>query len=350
VYIAPSDKILRHPERLAALKRGEVFPPIGVEVDLTNRCNLGCTFCHFGYTHSRGPLAKKFDKDGLLEMGDQIDNVMLGRALIEMKDYGVESITFTGGGEPTLYPYFYDVTMFAKDIGFKLGLYTNATLITPELADVIKHNYEWVVVSMDYADRDEYNAVKQVPAFEDAKHGTRLLTGGDAKIGVSFLLDWKHNGQSTDEMQMLGRELGADYVEFRPKISYDLKNPSVPNEDTSWAQKGLRELKLISKLPDLEVRLASFEHYANWRREYSICRGILFTGIVTPNGKVWTCVNRRGFPDSEIGDLNKNSFSEVWANQKVFKVNDQCRVMCRADEINRTLDVLSSPVPHEEFV
>ena len=347
-YINPVGKILRHPERLTAMKQGRIFPPIGMEVDLTNRCNLGCNFCHFGYTHSKGPLAKQFEKDGLLDMGDEMDIDLLRRVLIQMRTYEVESVTFTGGGEPTLYPHFFDATMIASELGLKLGLYTNATLVTRELADLIKEYYQWVVVSLDYATREEYRISKKVDAFEDARAGVIKLVGGKAKVGVSFLLDWKHT--DTEAMQMLGRGLGADYIEFRPKISYDLENPSVPSEDTSWINKVMPHLRSASTMSDLEVRLTSFEHYANWKREYALCRGILFTGVITPNGKVWACVNRRGFPSSEIGDLNKNSFAEVWANQQAFRVNDQCRVMCRADEINRTLDALSKPLVHESFV
>lgn len=34
---------------------GKTKAPVNVEIDLSNRCSHGCAWCHFAYTHTKGP-------------------------------------------------------------------------------------------------------------------------------------------------------------------------------------------------------------------------------------------------------------------------------------------------------
>ena len=45
-----SHKLIYHPERVAAWKRGENIYPIELEIGLTNACNHRCIFCAVDYT------------------------------------------------------------------------------------------------------------------------------------------------------------------------------------------------------------------------------------------------------------------------------------------------------------
>lgn len=350
-YINPSGKVLRYPERIATLRRGEFFPPVGVEIDLTNRCNLGCKFCHFGYTHTRGFLAGTA-KLAYESMGDEMDFGLLTRVLPEMHKAGVKSITYTGGGEPTLYPRFIEALERAYTV-LDIGLYTNGTLIDDKKANAIKQMCKWVVVSLDEPYRDAYSAIKQSDKFTQAREGVKRLVKakGDCVVGVSFLVSGHHTKTDLRRMWELGNELGADYTEYRPRIIFDEANPSVASEDTAWANQAMQWLEEINGYHvKADARVEQFKLYADYSRPYGVCYGILFTGIITPNGKMWKCVNRRGFPDSCIGDLNEQSFIDVWMTQKPHTDFEKCRVLCRADVMNRALWNVMQPIPHETFI
>jgi MoaA/NifB/PqqE/SkfB family radical SAM enzyme len=352
MYINPTGKIARHFDRLDAWKHGRIFAPIGVEIDLSNRCNLGCKFCHFAYTHTRGPLARK-DDARYKDMGDLIEFSVLQRALKEMAAFGVRSVTYTGGGEPTLHPRFIECLKAARDYGFEIGMYTNGTLITQDMAEAIKQYCSWVVVSLDEPYHDEYRAIKQVDAFNGALRGIGLLSGttGQAVIGVSFLVTHHHSLEDMRRMHEVGIRAGANYIEYRPRILFDENNPGKPDEDTEWVNAAIEKLNTLAKHFDkIDARIEQFKMYADYRRDYGVCNGILFTGIITPNGKLWKCVNRRGFADSCIGDLNEESFASIWARQIAHTDFEKCRVLCRADVINRKLWELSTPIEHANFV
>ncbi len=99
-FIAPREKLFAHLDRLEQIQQtGSTVAPINVEIDLSNRCSLGCEWCHFAFTHTRGPLAGKVAKpQGAVPGGDLMDTQLAKRIVLQLYDAGVRSITWTGGG------------------------------------------------------------------------------------------------------------------------------------------------------------------------------------------------------------------------------------------------------------
>ena len=364
-YINPSLKVLRHADRIAELQANRIPYPVNVEVDISNRCLLGCEWCHFGYTHSRGPLAKSTNKEGLEDMGDLMSPTLFERFAPEMSACGVQSVTFSGGGDPLTHPDFGSFLRAAKSANLKVGLYTSLRGAKEIDLSLISIYCEWVVVSIDEPDAESYQRVKGVDAFgqitESVKRlmlekNTKYKGTTDCIVGASFLIN-KDNVYKIHKMVKLHEELKTDYALFRPTIQYDLKNPSVMVEKHSgnWMDK-LAMIMIDSKYherKDIEASAKKFLRYRDWDntdRGYSECVANLFTGCITPNGKVWVCINRRGFPGSCVGDLNLESFREVWQKQSRHTDFDQCRVCCRGDELNLVLQPLLQIQKHEEFV
>src|SRR5574338_42021 len=83
--IGPRDKLLWHPDKLLELRTaGKTSAPINVEIDLSNRCSLGCEWCHFAYTHTRGPLKGKRAKPaGAVLGGDLMEPDLIGSILAQ---------------------------------------------------------------------------------------------------------------------------------------------------------------------------------------------------------------------------------------------------------------------------
>lgn len=284
-------------------------------------------------------------------MGDVMDIELFRRIAYEMTQVHVKSITFSGGGEPLTHPDFPLFVEAAKQYGFHLGLYTSAILARPQLATLIKKHFDWVVVSLDESTREAYFKAKQIDAFQKALQGITNLVQADgtAIISASFLLRQENIDQIAD-MLALHRALHTSYAEFRPIVNFDLHAPDKVVEDTSWMDAYWDALTALAALPDVELPLEKFHRYRHWERDYKTCAAILFTSVITPNGKVWTCVNRRGFPDSCIGDLTVEPFEKVWRKQKGVHEFSQCRVLCRGDALNVHLDALAKPIQHAEFL
>lgn len=351
-YITPH-KVYAHLDRLAAWQSGAKPAPVTVEWDLSSRCYLGCQSCHFAHTHTKGPWVRKDRRlpmafDGV---GDLADTALVERGLREMADAGVQGVVWSGGGEPTTHPEWARIITHAADCGLQQGMYTAGGLLSRESAALAARTLTWAVVSLDTVDAETYRAEKAVNGFDAACNGIRWLAEYGGTVGVSFLLHAK-NWARAEDMVALGRSLGATYVTFRPTIDTSPDNPSVCTADRSWITAALPLLARLSDEADVECDPARFAAYRDWRgRAYDTCHGIKVNATVTPDGRVWVCPQRRGIPGSEVGDLRRESFAELWQRHPGQWTDfADCRVMCRLHQVNEALSPLFESRPHEAFV
>jgi len=352
--IDPRSKLFGHLDTLAAVKRGERPPPINVELDLSNRCSRGCVFCHFAYTHTRGPLKGKRDKPKDAIMGGDLMDFDLAISIFEqIKEYGVKSLVLTGGGEPTLHPRFNEIVTRAADTGLDMGIYTLGGHIDEERASLLKERLTWVYVSLDEHTRESYQQVKGVDGYQPVIDGINRLVAapGKATIGVGFLLN-KNNYRQIYNMQKLGRDLGVDYVQFRPTVHFDQDKPNVLVEDTAWITETIQLLGQYGDDPFIIADTERFRMYRDWNGHgYDECLWSALQTVITPNGKVWRCTNKREHPDALLGDLSVESFATLWERSGgACTVNSQCRTLCRGHISNVTLNEVFADAPHANFI
>lgn len=353
-YIDPRHKVLYHTADLHLLQvYGRIPAPINVEIDLSNRCSLGCEWCHFSHTHTRGPLARKAKPGGYEHTGDLLDVGLVENILGQLAEAGVKSATWAGGGEPTLHPMFEHIVRCAAHNGLQQGMYTHGGHIDAKRASLLKQLFTWVYVSLDEPDAEQYRHSKHADGFDRATAGIYHLVNaaGNATIGVGFLL---HADNYTDISRMveLGNRLDVDYMQFRPTVRYRHDRPGVLDEDTGWVDKALDHLRMYEMEPNVMIDIARFEEYRDWTgHSYSTCNWTAFQTVVTPDGRLWRCLNKRGVASALMGDLNTEPFISIWQRTSgACQVDDKCRVMCRGHLANRTLDAVLSKPKHEAFI
>jgi len=355
MFINPAAKTLGHIDRIVDWRRGIKRAPVTVEWDLSNRCTLGCEACHFAHTHTRGPWAVK---DRMLPMafdngGDLADLNLVKRGLSQMARAGVQAVVWSGGGEPTTHPRWRYAVTAARRRNLEQGMYTLGGHLTDTDAGFLSDYLTWVVVSLDCADAATYAREKGVPAsrFDDACNGVWKLSGGKATVGVSFLLHSK-NWYRMEDMVELGRSLGANYVTFRPAIHTSAAEPMVATDDRGWITNALPALSRVATYADVECDVDRFVAYRDWAGHgYDACQGPQLSTTITPDGRVWVCPQRRGVVGSALGDLRLESFADIWARHPGrWKVDRDCRVMCRLHLVNQQMAALEAPRAHEAFV
>lgn len=344
-YIDPAAKLLLHLDRIVDINAGRHPAPVNVEIDLTNRCNLGCDDCHFAHVHTRGPLAKRRTHDS----GDEFAYPLIDNVLQQLAAAGVRSITWTGGGEPTLHRFFDAVI---DDCPLPQGLYTNGTQIDEIRADLLRRRCEWVYVSMDCHTRESYKAYKKADAFERACQGVRNLADaqGRATVGVGYLIH-AENWMDIPAMIQHGLSLGAHYVNFRPIINFDPALQSRPAGGLEWIDAARPTLERAAQMDKVIVDVERFAMLRNWHgHPYKLCQWAQLQTVITPDARVWTCVNRRGFNGDALGDLSLEPFAEVWKRSRAYPVTSQCRVMCRGHIPNVALNEINQQRAHGQFI
>lgn len=354
-YIAPRQKLFWHIDKLQEIRdTGTTSAPVNVEIDPSNRCSHGCSWCHFSYTHTKGPLAGKVEKPaGHIDGGDLMSLDLAHRILLYLAEAGVQSITWTGGGEPTLNPLFNDMVASASILGLQQGLYTHGGHIDELRAVLLKEYLTFVYVSLDECTPEAFKASKGVNRFDKVIEGIKLLVAapGKATIGVGFLLHMG-NVHEIDTMVALGKSLGVDYVQFRPIISYDQAYPGQLVEDTLWVNHAINSLRKHAGDSFVQSDTWRFEMYRDWNGHgYKTCNWSAIQTVISPNGKVWRCTNKREHPDALLGDLSVEPFATLWERAGgACQVNDTCRLMCRGHISNLTLDSIMTEPAHKAFI
>ena len=137
-----------------------------LDMELTERCNNNCIHCYINRPEN-DPAA----------MQAELSTGVVRKILEEAAGLGCLTVRFTGG-EPLLREDFEELYLAARHLGIRVMLFTNATLITPRLAELLGRvpPMEKVEVTVYGMTRASYEAVSRVPgSFDSAWQGIRRL-------------------------------------------------------------------------------------------------------------------------------------------------------------------------------
>ena len=143
-----------------------------LDIELTERCNNDCIHCCINL-----PMDDKVARQREMAT-DEVKSVLTQAAAL-----GCLSVRFTGG-EPLLREDFEELYLFARRQGMKVMLFTNARLVTPELADLFARvpPGELVEVTVYGMKPESYEAVSRVPgSYAEFRRGMNLLL--DRRVG-----------------------------------------------------------------------------------------------------------------------------------------------------------------------
>ena len=161
-----------------------------LDVELTERCDNDCVHCCI-----RLPAGDEAVR------ARELTTAQLEGLLVQAAGLGCLRVRFTGG-EPLLRPDFEELYLFARRLGMRVVLFTNARRVTPELADLLARVPPLLPVEVTaYGVREEsYEAVSRVPgSYAQFRRGVELL----ASRGVRVVLKGAVLPPTRDELDEL---------------------------------------------------------------------------------------------------------------------------------------------------
>ena len=145
----------------------KIRPRLGrLDIELTERCNNNCLHCCINLPADDSTAAAK-----------ELSTDELKGIIRQAADLGALSIRFTGG-EPLLRDDFEELYLFTRRLGLRVMIFTNATLITPPLADLLARvpPLEKVEITVYGMHQSSYEAATRVPgSFTAFRRGVDLL-------------------------------------------------------------------------------------------------------------------------------------------------------------------------------
>ncbi|MFQ5997019.1 MAG: radical SAM protein [Dehalococcoidales bacterium] len=186
----------------------------------TRQCNLNCIHCYASADNQRSPE----------EMG-----TAAGRAFIrDLADFGVPVILFSGG-EPLLRKDLFPLASLARELGIRVALSTNGTLITDEVAgEISRIGFAEVGISLDGIGANNDHFRGRNGAFEAALTGIRNCIALDLRVSLRLTIT-RFNYQEIPAIFRLVENEGIDRVCFY-HLAYSGRGGSLREEDINHAQ------------------------------------------------------------------------------------------------------------------
>ena len=284
-------KLALHPQ-FSAYMRGKKVYPIGVEISPSGVCQATCDFCWYAQG-AAGNHRKVF-------LGD----ARLRDLILECDDLRIKAITWTGGGDPSLYPTIGKEIDYVSYLGMQQGMFTNA-LAMPKYDPAL---LAWVRVTM--TDRP-YNleAIKALRACP--------------VLGFAFNYAGAQDDDYLLETLAVAQNVKADYVQVRPALAFNGQTVDIEPPRLSH--------------PLLYVTDYKFEG-AKHKHGYSRCEGYHFVPFIWEDGNVDVCAYMRNHPGYTLGNIYERSLKDILDSAPdSVTVRDDCQVCCKLHETNQAI-------------
>ncbi|MFC1988369.1 radical SAM protein [Chloroflexota bacterium] len=186
----------------------------------TRQCNLNCIHCYASANNHKSP--------------DEMDTAA-GEAFIrDLADFGIPVLLFSGG-EPLMRKDFFHLAGLAKELGLRVALSTNGTVISKEMAGKIKDiGFAEVGISLDgIGDKNDYFRGHD-GAFKSALEGIRNSIALGLRVSLRLTIT-RSNYQEIPAIFQLVEDEGVNRVCFY-HLAYSGRGSSLKDEDISHNQ------------------------------------------------------------------------------------------------------------------
>lgn len=343
-------KILRHAPKIERMLAGDVVYPVSVEIDLANVCNHSCPWCSFN----------GFRQENWVSFPE----VRVVRLIDELADVGVESITFTGGGEPLVHHAAARLFRQAHARGIEFGLVTNGRRLQGDVLDALKPA-KFVRVSLDAGQQQTHQLLHgtATPEFERilGNMGTlRRTVGPSVTIGASFCVfdvNLSEIGQAAERV----KSAGGNYLEVRPVFPTEWRGGGFGNPLTEAhveaARTSLEQAKATYDGGGFRVlgMISRFEQVLNKAKSYSKCQIGPLSTVINADGNIYHCCQQRGMKDFIAGNVLNQPFKDAWLSVQHRQMIDRIDVTkcppCRYDGFNELIaDAFERDGMHAKFI
>ena len=230
-------------------------PPLltHLDMELTERCNNNCIHCYIN-----------LQADDIKAKEKELSTEEIKCILKEAASLGCLKVRFTGG-EPLLREDFEELYLFSRKLGLKVLLFTNATLISPYIADLFVRipPLERIEISVYGMKRSSYEAVTRVPgSYKAAWRGINILLENNIPFVVKSAL-LPSNKKEMDEFESWASTI--PWMDGPPSYSmlFDLRC----RRDSEEKNNLIREIR-VSPEEMLEVLIRRGEGFLNEMKEF----------------------------------------------------------------------------------
>jgi MoaA/NifB/PqqE/SkfB family radical SAM enzyme len=323
---------------------------------ISDLCNQDCSFCEY---RVEGNLSNELyvqPGEAVSAYGHNnpkrfIPYEKARELLRDFKRCGVQAVSFTGGGEPTLMEQ-------ALRLGLKVALISNGVSWADTLICEVLPRLSWVRVSVDAGSSDVYATIRRCSTIHWQRmwnNVTRLTQEVEKNkrgpmVGLNYVITPENDEwESLATFIIRAKDAGVDYVRFSPCVRPE-GIESLHPESEAFVQ------QLRSEYEGGGFKVMDDFALDSRRPEYSRCRYQEYVTKIGADLQIYRCnvlaYSERGKVSN--GDLREQSFNAAWDSGErradPFAFDARKCERCRFNEQNRALDYFTTmDPPHVKF-
>jgi radical SAM protein with 4Fe4S-binding SPASM domain len=209
-------------------------------------------------------------------------------------------------GEPYLHPSFTGLVKYASSKNIYSATSTNAHFLDDDNArKTVESGLDRLIISIDGTTQETYEQYRKGGRLAKVIEGAENIVRWKKKLNskkpytVFQFLVVRHNEHETEEVKALAKNIGVDTVAFKTAQVYDYEN-------------GNNLIPLNEKYSRYKKNGDGRFHIKNELLNH--CWKMWHSCVITWDGKVVPCCFDKD-ASHQLGDVNKNSFSEIWNSQ-----------------------------------
>lgn len=298
--------------------------------ETTAGCNLECIHCR------RLEVSSALSREDL--------TFIEGMTLLEDVASMGDPMVILSGGEPLYRPDIFDLARHGTDLGLRMALATNGTLVDRHMARrIVETGAQIVSISVDGADPETHDRFRQQPgAWDAALRGIAHLRAEGMPVQLNSTIT-RHNAHQLDDLYRLAQEvdvrtlyifllvpvgcglevgpslmLSGEEVEAMLSRLFDFAREGKLHIRATCAPQYFRILHQRAKevpMGEKRSRLLSRKHRDGIHTMTRGCLAGTAICFVSHKGQVFPC----GYFPIEAGNVRNQPLSEIWAESGLFR-------------------------------
>ena len=294
--VAGSDKqlgpVFKDEKWLAYRKMWDEYPqknivaelPLQIDLFAVDICNLKCPMC---------PRQKFIPGKGYMKLGQIMDI---------LDQVGVDqlcALNFAGLGEPTLHPDLFKIIRYAKKKGVAdVNMHTNGTRLDVDFnRKLIESGLDRLIISLDSADKQRYESIRVGASFEKVYAAVEDLICQRAEYPASRL------------------HIKANFIEM------DEEDPTEKQQFIAYWGDKVDRIGILRFL-NCQTGSETIFHRDNYVQDKNFCCPELWRRLVILSDGTATICPRDMQKKYTVGDIKKQTLSEIWTGKRMQKARE----------------------------